>query len=242
MSRPSAARVEAVERALLLLECFHVHGEALSLAVLAQRSGLYKSTILRLTGSLLRHGFLHRDDTGQYLLGPELQRLGALSQVGHNLSTLVRPVLAQLVARTEETASFYIRNGNARLCLLRQNSPRLARHHLEEGALHPLGRGAAGAVLRAFTDEPGRNDAIVRRQGWAVSLGGRDPDLAAVAVPLLNASGRLLGALTVSGLISRFPAEKVAEYRALLMEQAALLRPRLGEASLGVWPTAPPGS
>jgi DNA-binding IclR family transcriptional regulator len=83
-------------------------------------------------------------------------------------------------------------------------------------------------VLRAFAGEPGRDEAAVRRQGWAVSLGGRDPDLAAVAVPVLNASGVLLGALTVSGLISRFPPAKIAEYRALLIEQAALLRPRMG--------------
>ena len=228
MVRPTASRVEAVERALLLLQCFRVPGETLSLAVLAQRSTLYKSTILRLAGSLLRNGFLHRDGAGMYMLGPELPRLGALSRTQPDMSALIRPVLAQLVAQTEETASFYVRDGDARLCLLRLNSPRLARHHLEEGAHHPLGRGAAGAVLRAFVEEPGPDEAAVRRQGWAVSLGGRDPDLAAVAVPVLNASGTLLGALTVSGLVSRFSAAKVAEYRALLIEQASALRPRMG--------------
>ena len=227
-SPQAAIRVESVERALLVLQCFHQPGEALSLAVLAQRSRLYKSTILRLAGSLLRFGFLHRDEAGHYLLGPELQRLGALSRARPDLSVIIRPVLAYLVAQTQETASFYVRDGDARLCLLRQNSPRLARHHLEEGGRHPLDRGAAGAVLRAHSDDAERRAAAVRRQGWAVSLGDREPDLAAVAVPLLNADGHLVGALTVSGLISRFPPDKLAQYRALLTEQAALLRPRLG--------------
>ncbi len=45
----SRTRVEAVERSLALMQCFRQPGESLSLAVLAQRSGFYKSTILRLT-------------------------------------------------------------------------------------------------------------------------------------------------------------------------------------------------
>ena len=46
--------VEAVERATRLLACFEAAGETLSLAQLAQRSRLYKSTILRLATSLQR--------------------------------------------------------------------------------------------------------------------------------------------------------------------------------------------
>jgi len=226
---PASDRVEAVERALVLLRCFKAPGEALSLALLAQRSALYKSTILRLAGSLVRHGFLHRDTDGRYLLGPELRRLGELSRAEPDLVAVIRPVLAYLVARSQETASFYVRQEDARLCLVRQNSPRLARHHLDEGALHPLGSGAAGSVLRAFTGEKSMEADSIRRQGWAVSLGNRDPDLAAVAVPVFNGTGLLLGALTVSGLLTRFSPELIAEYRNMLLEQSAELQPRLGD-------------
>ncbi len=220
-------RVEAVERALTLLQCFRTPGEALSLAVLAQRSVIYKSTILRLTGSLVRKGFLHRNNQGQFLLGPELQRLGSLSSPQIGLDDLIRPVLAELSLSALQTASFYIQDGNLRVCLFRHNSPRSARHHLEEGSRQPLNRGAAGAVLRAFSGARDRASADVRRQGWAVSIGGREPDLAAIAVPLLNADNELLGALTISGLISRFSDEEVEGYRRALLSQAAALRPRL---------------
>src|SRR5258708_2489765 len=227
-----ANRVEAVERALSMFQGLQVPGEALRLAVLAQRSALYKSTILRLTGSLTRKGFLHRDGNGLFVLGPELRRLGGLSCAPVDLAELIRPVLAVLVARSQETASFYVRDGDARICLVRRNSPRSARHHLDEGARHPLDRGAAGSVLPASAGAPAKMATTkaavtVRRQGWAVSLGGRAPDLAAVAVPLFNGAGKLLGALTVSGLISRFSAETVQEYRHALLEQATALAPRL---------------
>ena len=41
-------------------------------------------------------------------------------------------------------------------------------------------------------------------RGYAISLGERDPEVAAVAVPLFSKSGRIVGALSVSGLITRF--------------------------------------
>jgi DNA-binding IclR family transcriptional regulator len=223
---PTANRVEAVERALSLLQCFRLPGEELSLAILAQRSALSKSTILRLAGSLIRKGFLHRDRHGRYLLGPELQRLGGLARTTIRLAELIRPVLLSLSETTRETASFYVRDGDERVCLFRQNSVRSARHHLDEGTRHPLDQGAAGMVLRAY--EAGAGDGgDVRRQGWAVSLGNRDPEIAAVAVPVTNAEGTLWGALTISGLIQRFGPEAVETYRGLLLDEAARLQVRL---------------
>src|SRR5258707_13405276 len=73
-------RVEAVERSLSLLQCFRHPGEALSLAVLAQRSSLYKSTILRLTPSLVYMKFLERDAAGQE---PSRTRGGRLQEPCH---------------------------------------------------------------------------------------------------------------------------------------------------------------
>ncbi|AZG09741.1 IclR family transcriptional regulator [Pigmentiphaga sp. H8] len=220
-------RVEAVERSLLLLKCFEKPGEALSLAVLAQRSGLYKSTILRLASSLIHMGFLQRDAMGVFRLGPELRRLGALSHSQVDLAPLMRPVLLKLSAQTQETVSFYVRDGDERICRYRVNSPRSARHHLEEGTRHPLSSGAAGKILRAFGGEPMDDAEAIRTQGWTASCGERDPDLAAVAVPVRNAQGELLGALAVSGLIYRFTPEQIELARRALQEAVRALEPRL---------------
>lgn len=222
-------RVEAVERALLLLQCFAKAGEKLPLAVLAQRSGFYKSTILRLAASLVRMQFLRRDSEGLFSLGPELRRLGTLSHASISLEPLLRPVLEKLVAQTQETASLYVRDGSERICLYRVNSPLSARHHLDEGARHPLDSGAAGVILRAFDPAADLDPdaARIRARGWANSQKGRDPDLAAVAVPLLNSQNELLGALTVSGLRSRLKAGQFSLARTLLAHASAQLRPQL---------------
>ena len=227
-------RVEAVERSLLLLQCFHKPGEQLSLAVLAQRSGLYKSTILRLSASLVFMGFLQRDPGGSFRLGPELRRLGALSDAEIDLGSLIRPVLQSLTVLTGETASFYVRDGEERICRYRVNSPRSARHHLDEGARHPLNSGAAGKILRLYDEAVDTAGAPKRRLGWVVSSGERDPDLAAVAIPLLNRQGELLGALTVSGLIYRFTPDRIELARRALLDAAGALLPRLPPRSMAL--------
>ena len=70
--------VSAVERALSLLDAFNELDYALTLADLARRTGLYKSTILRLAESLQRMGYLKRLADGSFQLGAAPLRLGAI--------------------------------------------------------------------------------------------------------------------------------------------------------------------
>ena len=200
-------RVEAVDRALGLLEVFEEPGEELSLAELAQRSGLYKSTILRLAGSLLHFGYLVRRPDGAFRLGPSLWRLGTLYRRDFLPAETVRPILRDLAQTTGETASFYVRDGEERICLYRTNALRALRHHLTEGARLPLDRGAAGRLLSAYGQPhaPGGRD--IRQAGYAVSLGERDPEVAALAAAVLKPDGTCAGALTISGPVGRFTVD-----------------------------------
>ncbi|RTL67516.1 MAG: IclR family transcriptional regulator, partial [Hyphomicrobiales bacterium] len=63
-------RVESVERALTILDAFGDGTPRLALGELAARTGLYRSTILRLAASLERFGYLNRDEDGAFRLGP----------------------------------------------------------------------------------------------------------------------------------------------------------------------------
>jgi DNA-binding IclR family transcriptional regulator len=219
----SAPGVEAVGRALSLLAAFRDGDDGVPLAELARRTGLYKSTALRLIATLLRHRMLERGDDGAYRLGPELWRLGSLYRRRADPEALIRRALAALVEVTSETASLYVRDGRERICLYRVNSPRPVRHHLEEGVRLPLSRGAAGRVLLAFGGTRGEPYDTIRRTGHYVSLGERDPEVGAAAVPLIDATSRLHGALSISALLSRFDAKaQSAALRALARAASAL--------------------
>ncbi len=200
--------VEAVDRALKILDCFSADTQEISLAELSRRTEFYKSTILRLVASLERFGYLVRGETGRYRLGPATWRLGSCYRQSFDLAEVLRPELKTLCEATNETASFYIREGNSRICLYRVEPERAIRHSIVEGESMPLDRGASGRVLLAFSDGVDEPDSDVRGKGYAVSRGERDPEVAAVSVPLIAKSGRLVGALSVSGLITRFGEER----------------------------------
>lgn len=220
-------RVEAVERALTILEAFREGQDSLTLAEIAKATGFYKSTILRLIGSLERFGYMCRREDGRYQLGPSLWRLGSLYRRNFDLGAHIRPELKRLVRETGETASFYVREGDQRICLYRQNSPQAIRHHLDEGVRLALDRGAAGRVLLAHSGASGAPYSAIRTDGWYVSVGERDSNIAAVAVPLFDSVGTLRGALAVSGLITRFDEPARLAAVEALKESAKRLSPLL---------------
>lgn len=200
----STDKVEAVERALAVLDAFHADRAEMTLGDIAAATGFYKSTILRLAGSLERLGYLIRAESGVFRLGPAVWRLGSIYRTGFDLGEAIRPQLRRLVEATGETASFYVREDQSRVCLFRHNSPHAARHHLDEGSELPLTAGASAHVLVAFSGGKGVRAKAVRERGYDISLGERDPQVAAVAVPVFDLAGKFRGALAVSGLIGRF--------------------------------------
>ena len=68
----------AVDRALSLLAAFRAGDAALTLAELAERTELYKSTVLRLLASLEHARLVQRGADGGYSLGPEVARLHSI--------------------------------------------------------------------------------------------------------------------------------------------------------------------
>lgn len=70
--------VAAVDRAFLILSAFQEGDTSLSLALLARRTGLYKSTILRLMQSLIRAGYVVRLPDGNYAVGTAAGKLARL--------------------------------------------------------------------------------------------------------------------------------------------------------------------
>ncbi|MBK3665604.1 IclR family transcriptional regulator [Bradyrhizobium diazoefficiens] len=215
--------VDAVGRALAILKAFGAERTAMTLTEIADATDLYKSTVLRLAASLEADGFLVRGPDRLFRPGPELWRLGALYQRGLDLGEVIRPALRRLVEATGETASFYVADGDERICLYRVNSPRSVRHHLEEGQRLPIDRGAAGRVLTAYRDSSDPAEKKIRDRGFYVSIGERDPEVAAAAVPLVDVHGKLRGALSLSAIRTRFDADaRKTAVNALKSEAKAL--------------------
>lgn len=217
----AANRTESVERAMSILSAFSTQKPSLSLAELAEETGLHKSTILRLTNSMAIYGFVQRDDDGRFSVGPSVWRLGLIFRRDFTKREHVAPALKILAEATGETASFYVRTGNERICLYRENSPNLLRFHVEEGMRLRLSTGASGLVLRHFSGEDVGDLGVFNKNGTASSVGQTNPNISSISTPVFNSEGMLKGALTVSGLSTRFDAEARASAIPLLESLAS---------------------
>lgn len=215
--------VSAVERALDILNAFQPGEPCVSLHELSVRTGLYKSTLLRQLGTLIRYHCVTRLANGQYQLGACVLNWAHVYTSSLNLDQHVPPALDGLVAATGEGASFFIRDGDMRVCLYRSDSHRELRDHVRQGELLPLEKGAAGRVLLKYA----KIDAATPPPEVFFSMGEREAEIAALAAPVFNSEG-LKGAVALSGPATRFHEENVARWKPLLLETARSLSLTLG--------------
>lgn len=222
-----AGGVAAVERAFAILHAFRAGDTSLNLSELAQRTGMYKSTILRTMTSLIREHCIVRLDDGTYQLGSMLLHWGGLYQAALRLDDHVPAMLRRLVQETGEGASFFTREGDLRVCLFRVDSPKSVRDHIRTGDLLPLDRGAAGRVLSRF-DRALTPAADLPEHPLIVTVGEREPDIGAIAAPVFGPMSSLRGALAISGPAARFSAELISGMSQSVLKAASDLTRRLG--------------
>lgn len=227
-TRSSSEGVAAVDRAFAILGAFDADHPVLTLAELARRTGLYKSTILRLISSIEKAGFIRRLADGQFTIGHEPSRLANLYQTSFRLRDILYPLLQELSDETGETSSFYVEEGESRVVLFRVEPKRTIKVSIHEGDRFPLTVGASGKVLRVFGREAASDLPEVAEQYWASSSGERDPEIAAVSVPVFGPGQLLQGALTLSGPVDRFRGTSVERGCQLLLRAAVLATAALG--------------
>lgn len=220
--------VIAVTRAMAILDAFRTGEAALTLGELARRTTLHKTTVLRIARTMAAARYLVQMDNGSWRLGPGAGWLGARYQTVFGQTACIEPVLRDLSGVTGESAAFYVREGNSRSCVVRVDGPQAIRHHVRMGEFLPVNRGAIGRVLLAFSDEPGAPYDDIRRVGYHITRGERDPQVASVAFPVFGINHRLIGCVAVSGPLDRFTSKACAKHVQALRKAASRLGYELG--------------
>ncbi|OZI53588.1 IclR family transcriptional regulator [Bordetella genomosp. 5] len=220
---PAEEGVVAVRRAMRILEAFGVEDTHLSLAELSRRTQCHRSTVLRLARTLALDDYLAQRADGTWRLGRAAGWLGACYQATFNVVDVVQPVLRELSAATGESATFYVREGNQRICMARVEGPRSIRHHVRVGAALPLVQGSPGRVLLAFAGEAGEPYESIRRAGYMISLGERDAEVSSISAPVYGINWTLLGAICISGPLSRLTESVLLEHKESILGAASQL-------------------
>lgn len=253
MPKESTRYVEAVLKALDILECFQEEPQ-LSLKKISELTGLHKSRIMRLCGTLISRGYLLYDaETGLYKLGPKVLSFVQAYEQSSNLISLARPLLKYLAQQTGESASLFVIDGLQRLCVAREEGTYSLRYNIVEGQRMPLYAGAGGKVLLAFGSEELRKKVLrkghlrkltphtirdpkqlrkelenIRQQGYACSFGERDAEVAALAAPIFDHEGKICASLSIAGPISRFSPEHNVQHLKILLTTAKRISEMLG--------------
>ena len=208
--------VGVLDRALLVLGCFDTERPSLHLREIAARTGLDKATVLRILGAFTVNGYVQRLDDGRYAPGPAVLRLASVYNAVSDVSARMTLVLRRVVEQMRESAAFYTRNGDDRICVARANAHRAIRYHVEIGhGVRLASGGAAAHVLLAYTGGATHRAADLLRQGYVSTAAEREPELASVAMPVFEADGSFLGALVVSCPLTRQSDEIWARARAV---------------------------
>lgn len=243
MDRPSTH--QSLRRAIAILRVFTESEPHLSVSDIARRLDLHKSTVSRILGTLADEGIVWQNSrNGHYALGLGLVELAgvALGQIDVRAASM--PHIERLAGEVGETVTVSVAGDNEAVTVAHAASRHAVRHVSWIGRRIPLRYTAAGKVLLAAmvgtnpaattrmtgAGELGEHGTklrselrVVHRQGFATEVDEFEPGGAGIAVPVHDAVGAVVAAVSVSGPAERFGAdERLAAIAALRRTAAAI--------------------
>ncbi|KFI26835.1 IclR family transcriptional regulator [Paenirhodobacter enshiensis] len=233
---PNSAFVSALARGLDILGAFRRGESSLGNKDLAERTGLSKSTVSRLTYTLQRTGHLSYDPlTSRYSLAPPVLSLGFSCLSGMSVLALARPKIEALaneigapvaIAGRDRTSMVYLE------CAKGSNAVILA---IEVGVHIKLATSALGRAYIAAQSERQREEifaaladheaerwpeirqgidteiARYRELGYCLSLRDWKPDVNSVAVPYIPGDGGPVLAFNCGGPSQILTEERIRD-------------------------------
>jgi len=236
-----ATGTQAVDRAAdLLVEVLNAENPV-TFSHLTNTSGLAKGTASRLISALERKGLLQRNNNGEIETGSTLNRFALRSSSTGRLVARMQPVLDAIGSATGETASLAVAGQDAVENIAQVDAKFLLSSRNWVGQKVPFHASAAGKVLLGFnvaqvpsgklekltnSTITNKNDLEtelekVRRSGYAVITDELEPGLVAVSVPVVNESGLVVAALSVSGPAARLNQTRINELVKLLKNEVS---------------------
>lgn len=242
------ARSPGVHAALSVMELIVSEGH-LALGDLARELQLPKSTLHRICAILVERGWALRDEGGRY--EPGVRAIGIGSRAAElPIVTGFRHAVAGLMTRHDETVCLAVLDGDESVYLAIEETSHPVRLITRVGSRTPAFASASGRVILAgrlpsnvdasfggrplVTPTGRRLNGVaelrtildgVRRRGYAENHDETAIGLYAVSVPIENAAGAILAALTVCIPTSRVSAER----RKALVRDLVSAGPRLSE-------------
>ena len=224
---------------------------ASGLTELADVIGLTRSTTHRLAAALVERRFLTQTPREGYGLGPKLLELGHLAQLERQLYVAARPHLEALSALTEDTVHLGVLDEDRALYLDKLPGRRRIQIRSRVGDRQPVTSTGLGKALILDDTEgrwrelyaiegdgsgPGQVDLetwltrmrTYAAEGHAFDLEENEDRLRCVAAPIRGVTGRIVGAVSVSGAAQYMSDERLVALTRDVVSSAKAISEDLG--------------
>ncbi|KQV82273.1 IclR family transcriptional regulator [Massilia sp. Root351] len=227
--------VAGLEKGLQVIAAFDQERSRLTIAEVAERTGLTRAAARRYLITLTHLGYM-RHENKQFALTPMVLRLGQSYLHSARLPRIVQPLLYRLAYSLGEAASAGVLDHDQLVCVAAVSAGQLVSVTLQPGTRVPAYCTANGRVLlahlpqaqiEAFLEraQPERITehtvvskerlalelARVRAQGYALVDQELELGLRTMAVPLKNFRGEIVAAMNISVHAGRMPLEQMVE-------------------------------
>lgn len=218
-----------VGKAMTVLDQVAGFGRPVRFGEIQTVSDLPKATLYRLVQTLTQQALLHFDPDHQtYALGVRLVRLAHAAWQHSSLAPIARPQLDQLSADLGETVHLAQLDTAQVLYVDKRNAAQPVEMFSDAGKVGPAYCTGVGKAMLAFLDADALQKALdqqsyhpftpntlctpeslrdeleaIRARGYAFDREEHEPGIICVAVPILSGTGRMLGAMSVTGPTSR---------------------------------------
>lgn len=254
-------QVDSLARALGLLRHFTAARPEWTVGDLARATGISKGSVSKILATFLDAGFVVQEaETRHYRLGPAVLAAAQVAAGTMNVGNVAAAVLDALSSATQETAMLVLRAGWRSVVVAKADSHKPVRMSAVIGRYASLHTGASNKPILAFM-EPGEVDeymaspyfvrrgphtildpqilrdhlAAIRRTGVAWSVAEVEEDVAAVGSAIFDATGRVVGAVSIAG-----PAVRIAATPREPLEEAVRQAAREVSRLLGWMKSWPP--
>jgi DNA-binding IclR family transcriptional regulator len=211
----------AIQKCLQILSIFTLDKAQFSIKEICEKLNFNLSTTYRILTTLEEYGYVSRLKNKEYVVGTQALYLSAIYTQSNHLEQ-IRPIVDRIRDMSGETASFFVEEEDKRICLYRAHSRDEIRHNIEQGSRLKLNQGASGRIILAYGKRKNDKQGFykdIREKGYYLSINEHNAALFALAVPVVSNSDKFVGAIVVSGPISRFNDKQKITLLNLLIDQ-----------------------
>ncbi|WNC17423.1 IclR family transcriptional regulator [Brevibacillus brevis] len=243
---------KTVVKSMELLNLFIEHSR-LSLNEMVELTGIPKTSIHRMVGSLEGMDFLQKGEDGKYSLGLLFLQFGQLVSERLDIRQIALPAMTALRDRVEEAVNLTVRDGKEAIYVEKLDTPHPVRLYTKIGRRSPLYAGACSRIILSFLEEKEIERYLqevelipiglgtitdkeqlcgeikkAREKGYTISYSELENDTVSIAAPIFDHTSRLAGGLSIAGPQVRFGEDRIPALVLELQKAAEEISRELG--------------